>query len=98
MFYGLWKAYPSLPFWQLHELGFPLNTMTWFLTEQGQSHLASTWVTFHYDPPAPEAAQSEVPSVQSPNSPVDKGSVPLYHVTAPARPRTTAEFLRGDGA
>ncbi len=86
--YGLLKAYPSVTFWTHHELPFQLNSMAWFLTEQGKATLASDWLVFHYVPT--EAAQVEADTA------LDSAPQPAYTVpyTPPvARPRTVAEFL-----
>ena len=85
--YGLLKAYPSVAFWTHHELPFALNSLAWFLTEQGKATLASDYLVFHYQPPEP--AQVEVV--------LDKGDQPAYTVpytATPVRPRTVAEFLK----
>src|SRR3954468_6806618 len=68
LWYGLWKAYPSIAFWTHHELPFPLNSLAWFLTEQGKAQLASDWTVFHYNPlSTPEAApQVEVDTTPQP--------------------------------
>jgi hypothetical protein len=82
--YNLFKRYPSLAFWTHHELPFGLNSMAWFLTEQGAAQLESDWVVFHYDiPKEPELPPIEI--LIKPPSP--------YHAS-PARPKTVAEFLR----
>jgi len=86
--YKLFKAYPSLPFWERHGLPFRLNIMTWFLTIEGKATLASDYAVFHYHPPAPE------PAPQLDNIPVDNGSEPRYNEPlVKAAPNTVAGFL-----
>jgi hypothetical protein len=80
----LWPAYPSVAFWTRHELSFPLNSLAWFLTEQGKAQLASDWLVFHYEPPAEPA-----PVV------LDTTPQPVYPVPyTKARPSTIAAFLK----
>lgn len=90
-FYRLWRQYPSAPFWERHELGFKLNSLYWFSTPEGAETLARDYLVFHFEfAPPPEAAPVEV----SPDH-VDKTTQPSYYQpTTPARPKTTAEFLR----
>ncbi len=88
LWYGLWKAYPSVTFWTHHELPFALNSLAWFLTEQGQAQLASDWLVFHYDPASTPQVTPEV---------VDTTPQPAYtepYKPTPVRPRTVAEFLK----
>ena len=83
--YQLYKAYPSVAFWTHHELPFALNSMAWFLTEQGKAQLESDWLVYHWTPPE---ASSEVG--------IDSAPQPVYNAPTlpPARPRTVAEFLK----
>lgn len=90
-FYVLFKRYPSLAFWERHELPFGMNTlnhMSWFDSVEGQDHLVSAWVVFHYEPPAPVAELSSAVTVDTaPQLAYNPPTLP------PARPRTVAEFL-----
>lgn len=86
-FYELWHQYPSLSFWEHHELDFPLNSMLWFKTEQGIAALASDWVVFHWV--APEPAQDAVTPTL-----VDEVPAPIYHPPIARRPSTLASFLQ----
>lgn len=87
-FYELWHQYPSLSFWEHHELDFPLNSMLWFKTEQGVATLKSDWVTFHWEPPTPDRAQDVVAAAS-----VDDVPAPIYHSPVARRPSTLASFL-----
>lgn len=101
LYYGLWKRYPSVAFWTHHELPFPLNSLAWFLTEQGKATLESDWVVFHYVPPAVSTTLTGAPAEESPPPAapseargVDTLPQPAYTVPAPpVRPRTVADFL-----
>ena len=92
--YGLLKAYPSVAFWTRHELSFALNSLAWFLTEQGKAQLESDWVVFHWDgSPTPAA---EPPSEAVAQATVDTSPQLDYNAVMlpPARPRTVAQFLK----
>ncbi len=89
--YGLLKAYPSVAFWTHHELSFALNSLAWFLTEQGKAQLASDWTVFHWNPP------SDPSSTPQADAALDTTPQPAYTVPytpSAARPRTVAEFLK----
>ncbi len=87
LWYGLFKAYPSLTFWTHHELPFALNSLAWFLTEQGKATLESDWLVFHYVPPEDTCEDAVLDTVPQP------GYTDPYKPTV-VRPRTVAEFLK----
>lgn len=69
---GLWRAYPSLAFWQGLELPFgggehALNHMSWFGTVEGKAHLERAWLLFGYNPSQPEVVPQSTPQPQSPS-------------------------------
>ncbi len=85
LWYTLFKAYPSVTFWTRHELPFALNSLAWFLTEQGKAQLASDWLVFHYVPPAQEEVALDT---------IPQPDYTVPYTPLPARPRTVAEFLK----
>lgn len=98
VFHTLWKTYPSLPFWTRHELGYRLNSMLHFLTEEGKAKLSSDWTIFHfvYQEPAPISEVTRAGDTKDVTvaSSVDKTESSSYNPPTP-RPKTTAEFLKG---
>ncbi len=88
--YGLLKAYPSVTFWTRHELPFQLNSLAWFLTEQGKATLASDWTVFHWTPPDP----SSDPQAETTLDTTPQPGYTVPYTPPVARPRTVAEFLK----
>lgn len=82
--YRLFAQYPSTAFWTHYEVGFPLNSLFYFLTPEGKERLASDWVVFHF---------------RFPDAKLDTGSELGYTAETPApvlpprRARSAAEFL-----
>lgn len=88
--YRLFKAYPSLPFWQAYELPFgqhSLNMLSWFERDEGKRELERAWLLWSYTPPPLEAP--------APAAPQTLDAAPEAAYTAPVRrPRSVAEMLR----
>lgn len=85
LFYRLWEQYPDIDFWLKHELPFHLNSLAWFLTEQGQAQLRDDWTLFHYVMPEP---------VENPKTELDTSDQPVYVRPQSKRPQTISEFLK----
>jgi hypothetical protein len=79
--YRLWKSYPSKPFWQVHQLTFGLNFLTWFLGKDGQEHLARDYSVFNLQLPKIEEVKLEAEKVGE-------------DVVIERKPRTMAELLK----
>lgn len=59
LFYKVFEQYPDAPFWRAHDLGFELNCIAWFLSDEGKAHLTTAIALYHLDmtpPAAPELA------------------------------------------
>lgn len=103
-FYRLYKRYPSLAFWQAHELPFKLNMMTWFEGPEGQEDLSRAWLLFHYVPAAPESlahngasSDCQISIDGAPQAGYTEGigdTLSEHPKLPPRRPRTIAELLR----
>ena len=96
-FTQLWKALPSLSFWQSHELPFKLNHMSWFDSVEGKANLESAWVLFHYNPPAVTEEEALDNARQMADTPgVDDPSITPFIAppVPPSRPRTVAEMMK----
>lgn len=99
--YRLYKAYPSLVFWQAYELPFgqnTLNMMGWFERGEGKVELERAWLLFNYNPPSLAAPPPSPPLDAAPKVADTEGesepSLPPP-IAGPRRARTVAELMKG---
>ncbi len=54
-FYKIYAEFPDEAFWRAYDLGFQLNSMFWFLSDEGRAKLKTDIALFHLDlsPAAP---------------------------------------------
>ena len=50
-FYKVWALFPDEKFWRNYELGFQLNSIFWFLSEDGKAKLTVDLALFNLDIP-----------------------------------------------
>jgi len=50
-FYKIWALFPDEKFWRNYELGFQLNSLFWFLSEDGKAKLTTDIALFNLDVP-----------------------------------------------
>jgi hypothetical protein len=48
-FYAIWKLFPDEKFWRNYKLDFPLNSMFYFLSEEGKERLKTDIQVFNLD-------------------------------------------------
>ncbi len=54
LFYKVFAEFPDAAFWRVHELGFELNCIAWFLSDDGRAHIKQALSLYHLDmPPHP---------------------------------------------
>lgn len=77
----LYKVYPNDAFWDLVGLSFKLNSLAWFLTDDGQKELKRLWFAYNMG-----NSGSESPIVDLQKFGEDA-------VIEPQKPKTIADFL-----
>ncbi len=48
-FYKIYAEFPDEAFWRAYDLGFTLNSMFWFLSDEGRQKLKTDIALFHLD-------------------------------------------------
>lgn len=80
LFYKIFAENPDIEFWRVYDLGFQLNSMAWFLTEEGKEKLKIDMALFHLDIPTekPYTLEDNITGPNIETKPIKKTIADLF--------------------